>query len=63
MTPQYPPPVDVLVFVISLSWAVISAVMFVQSVRMGDRTAAPWFWTLSFVGASVVAAVFFWRLV
>ena len=63
MTQQYPPPFDPSVFVMSLSWAVISAVMLVYSLKMEDRTKAPWFWTLSFAGASIVAVVFFWRLV
>ncbi len=63
MTPQTMPSGDVLVFVMALSWSVISATMLAYSLRMEDRTKAPSFWTLSFVGASMVAVVFFWRLV
>ena len=62
MTLQPVPPVDPSVFVVSLSWALISAVMLAQSIRMGGRRAAG-AWALSFVGASVIAAVFSWKLV
>ncbi len=62
MSTQYPPPVDPAVFVVSLSWAVISAVILAQSIRMGAGRAS-WIWALSFVVSSVIAGVFFWRLV
>lgn len=63
MTPHPIPPFEPVVFVISLSWAVISAAILAHSIRMEDQTTKPWFWALSFVGASMVAGVFFWRLV
>ncbi len=62
MSTQYPPPVDPAVFVVSLSWAVISAAMLYSSIRMGSRRSVR-LWTLSFVVSSVIAVVFFWRMV
>lgn len=62
MSVQATPSLDPSVFVASLSWALISAVMLANSIRTGGRTDAV-VWTLSFVGASVIAAAFFWRLV
>ncbi len=61
MTPQTMPSVGVLILVISLGWALVSALVFVLSIRMGTRPTA-WVWGVSFVASSVVAAVFFWRL-
>jgi hypothetical protein len=62
MIPQYPPSVEPAVFVVSLSWAVISAMVLVHTVRM-DHGRLSWLWAVSFVASSVIAAVFFWRLV
>lgn len=61
MIPEPIPPFDPSVLVMSLSWALISAVMFAHSIRMGART-APWLWSLSFMGVCAIAVVF-WRLV
>lgn len=57
------PPFDPSVLVASLSWTVISAVMLMYGIRMGDLLSLRLFWTLSFVGSSVIAVVVFWRLV
>ena len=50
------------ILVLSLLWAVISALVLVASVREESREAA-WVWAFYFVAASVIAAVFFWKLV
>ncbi len=62
MSTQYPPSAEPVVLMVSLSWAVISAVLLAQSIRM-EAGMAVWIWTLSFVVSSVIAVVFFWRLV
>ncbi len=50
------------ILALSLLWALLSALVLVASVEAGIRKVA-WFWALSFVASSVVAVVFFWRLV
>jgi hypothetical protein len=47
---------------LSLGFASFSAAMLMLSIREEVRPAA-WFWAFSFVGTSVIAVVFFWRLV
>ena len=62
MSTQPAPPFAPTILALSLLWAVLSALVLVASVEAGVRKDA-WFWALSFVVASVVAAVVFWKLV
>ncbi len=57
MIPQPVPPFDPSVLVASLSWAVVSVMMLMHSVRMRDRTAGG-LWALSLAAVCMVAVVF-----
>ena len=46
---------------LSALWDVTSAIFLIWTVNARDLKSA-WWWGASFVGASLVAAYFFWRL-